>query len=225
MGKRILVITGGDTGGASSEMPPSAVYDFVIAADSGLDRARELQIRPDIVIGDLDSASPAALEKARGDGIAVDAHPAEKEHTDFELALQLAIQQGASDIAVIGGAGGRPDHWLANLGLLGHAARAGITVSAHMGGWTIAVAVPGFPYCEDHRPGDLVSLLPIGGDAAGVVTSGLDYPLADEDLTWESSRGVSNVSRGGPVRVDVKAGTLLVMRPNVSTSSQPEEGA
>lgn len=214
MGKRILVITGGDSSGSAPDVASGTPYDLVIAVDSGLDRARALGIEPDIVIGDLDSASLDAVEAERRAGTEIDAHPADKDHTDFDLALSRAIDEEASEIEVIGGAGGRPDHWLANLSLLAAAGRSGASVSAEMGGWSISVLTEGQTYSEDCAAGQVVSLLPVGGDASGITTEGLRYPLEDEDLPSGTSRGVSNVACGGLVKVDLRGGTLLVMRDN-----------
>ena len=215
VGKRVLVITGGEERGHSEcgYQASDAPYDLVIAADGGLDLAESLNIRPDIVVGDFDSASPDAVERARGAGVSVESHPAEKDQTDFALALQRAVEEGASEIGVIGGSGGRPDHWLANLALLVATARRGIGVEADMGGWCVTVVDPGHPYAEERPAGELMSLLPMHGDVCGVTTAGLSYPLTDEDLPAGSSRGVSNVSTGGLVHIDVQEGVLLVMRP------------
>ena len=214
MGKRILVITGGESVGQPANLASDRPYDLVIAADSGVDRAVALGMQPSIVVGDLDSASRSGLDMARSGGSEVDAHPAEKDHTDFALALQRAIQEGATEIAVIGGGGGRPDHWLANLGLMAAAANSGVAVSAEMDGWSLSVVIPGQPYAEELPPGRLVSLLPVGGDALGVSTKGLQYPLDHEELPSGTSRGVSNVAVGGYAQVEIEKGTLLVMRPN-----------
>lgn len=214
MGKRIFVVTGGEQaalGPGASDSP----YDFVIAADSGLDLAGSLGIRADVVVGDLDSVSPGALENARRSGVEIDAHPAEKDHTDLELALRRALVEAPSEITVIGGGGGRPDHWLTNLGLLAATARSGVRVSAEMSGWSVCVLVPGHPYSEVLAAGELVSLLPVGGDARGVTTEGLVFPLRHEDLPAGTSRGMSNRSLGGPVQVHIAAGTLLLMRPRL----------
>jgi thiamine pyrophosphokinase len=61
------------------------------------------------------------------------------------------------------------------------------------------------------RPGALVSLLPIGGDAEGVTTSGLRYPLRDEGLPLGSTRGLSNEVVDDDASVQLRAGTLLVV--------------
>ncbi len=212
MGKRILVVTGGEPVPDGPDVRSAPPFDLVIAADSGLDRALSLGLRADIVVGDLDSVSPQALGRARDAGSELEAHPAEKDHTDLELALNRAISEEASEIHVVGGSGGRPDHWLANLGLLAATARAGVDVSADMGGWLVSVVVPGRPYAEDCRAAQLVSLLPVHGDVRAITTEGLVYPLHGEDLPSGTSRGVSNLTCGGHVLVSVTDGTLLVMR-------------
>ncbi|HUR49154.1 MAG TPA: thiamine diphosphokinase [Acidimicrobiales bacterium] len=219
--KRILVLTGGDQGAGGFDLAAAVAYDLVIAADSGLDLAESIGIRPDVVVGDLDSASPDAVERARAHGAEVDSHPAGKDHTDFELALERAMREGASEICVIGGAGGRPDHWLSNLALLAATAGAGLGVTADMGDWRVSVVTASHPYREELPAAELLSLLAIGGDVLGITTEGLLYPLREEPLTMSTSRGVSNVAQGGVVRVEIQSGTLLVMRRQQRRSDVP----
>jgi thiamine pyrophosphokinase len=61
------------------------------------------------------------------------------------------------------------------------------------------------------QPGELVSLLPVGGDAEGVQTSGLAWPLKGETLRFGFSRGVSNEMTSSQARIEVESGTLLVI--------------
>jgi thiamine pyrophosphokinase len=68
-------------------------------------------------------------------------------------------------------------------------------------------------------PGDLVTLLPLGGAAEGVTTSGLEYPLADETLSSGTTRGVSNVFLAGEAHVTVESGVLLAVRPGAARGS------
>lgn len=222
MAKRILVVTGGDTRPDLEVVDPDAVYDLVIAADSGLDRARLLGVRPHVVVGDLDSATPDALAWAREAGASVEEHPTHKQHTDLELALHRALEEDPEVVELVGGSGGRPDHWLANLALLAATAGRGRTIRAWMGAWRIDVVVAGSPFIHSAGPGGLLSLLAIGGDARRVKTTGLIYPLSDEDLLWGSGRGISNVFEGGPVRIEVQSGTLLVIRPALTEGAVPK---
>jgi thiamine pyrophosphokinase len=71
------------------------------------------------------------------------------------------------------------------------------------------------------RPGDLVSLLPFGGDAIGVTTEGLAYPLRDERLVVGPARGISNVRLVAEARVSLRAGRLLIIETHVPQGGQP----
>ena len=213
MPKTILVVTGGDPIAYPEVLDGDAVYDLVIAADSGLDRARALGRTPQVVVGDFDSASPEAVQWAQDAGASFERHQTKKHHTDLELALRRALSEGPDVIEVVGGSGGRPDHWLANLALLAAAAAPGRAIGAWMGSWRVDVVIAGCPFVDAARPGGLLSLVAVGGDARGVTTNGLIYPLDDEELLWGSGRGISNVFAGGPVRVEVRSGILLVIRP------------
>jgi thiamine pyrophosphokinase len=206
----VVVFAGGDPIPASFlERVPSDA--FVIAADSGVEHALTIGSRVDLVVGDLDSASPAAIEQAVAAGAEVERHPAEKEFTDLELALMAARAHGARCVLVVGGAGGRLDHFLANaLALAGPGAgdktvewitNAGIVTVVRS---TAALA---------GSPGALVSLLAVGGPAIGVRTTGLRYPLEHEELMPGSTRGVSNEFIGAMAVVSVEAGVLLAVQP------------
>ncbi len=87
---------------------------LVIGADSGVEHAAALGRHVDIAVGDFDSVSPAALAAAEAAGAEVLRHPPDKDATDLELALDLAVARGARRITVVGGHGGRFDHCLAN---------------------------------------------------------------------------------------------------------------
>src|SRR4051812_23931915 len=110
---RALVIAGGD---APAPIDAGlAAAPLVIAADSGVGHALALGLTVDLVIGDLDSAAPDDVERAIAAGARVDRHPADKDATDLELALDAARELGATEITVLGAGGGRLDHLLANL--------------------------------------------------------------------------------------------------------------
>ena len=76
----------------SQFLPPA---QWKIAADSGLDHALALGVTPDVVVGDSDSVSAAALALAHSLNIAFISAPTDKDFTDTELALSLAVDLGA----------------------------------------------------------------------------------------------------------------------------------
>jgi len=202
----VLVLTGGGAARA-----PVGRFGYVIAADSGLALAPQLGYDVDLVVGDLDSVDPADLDAAVAAGALVERHDADKDRTDLELALEAARTRGAQRVHVVGGAGGRLDHVLANALCLASATWAGMEVSATFGSagvWVVHAAAE-----LSGRPGDFVSLMPIGGPAHGVRTEGLRWQLAGETLHPASGRGVSNELTAETAVVTLESGALLVVLP------------
>lgn len=208
----VVVVASGP--GPAVAVPAGAT---VVVADGGLDRAAALGLDVDIVVGDLDSVSPAALAKAEASGIRIVRHPVAKDATDLELALDEAALLGAQRVLVVASAGGRLDHLAASLVLLTSERYAALELDALVGDALVHV-VRGERTLDGSR-GELLTLLAIGGAAHGVTTSGLEYPLADETLDPGSTRGVSNVFVGGEAHVAVESGVLLAVRPGAAHGS------
>lgn len=210
MPRTVLVFGGGD------ELAPAhaarlPVPDLVIAADSGIDRARALGYTVHLAVGDFDSVSAAGLSAVERSGATIRKHPASKNETDLELAMLEALAFRPERIVVVAIGGGRPDHFLANIALLADARFAGTTVDGVLDSGDLFVvhdkrALTG-------RVGALLSLLPVGGDATGVRTTGLAFPLEGERLPAGSPRGVSNLFAAPEAVVSVESGTLLAIRP------------
>jgi len=198
----------------ASGAPPSGleevdIPDLVIAADGGLEAARAAGIGIDLVVGDMDSVDPVLLAEVEAEGVAVERHPGDKDESDLELALTAALDRGATTVRVVVGAGGRLDHAVANLAVITSPRWAAAEVEAVIGesrGWVV----------RGRRilplvAGDHVALLPVGGDAIGVSTEGLVYPLSDERLDAHRARGIANEVLTDQPSVVVSEGVLLVL--------------
>ena len=92
--------------------------DLLIAADGGGNALFAAGVAPQLVVGDLDSLEAAAEAAFAGAGVEIRRHPAEKDETDLELALLVAIRHGATSIDLLGAMDGRWDQAFANVGLL-----------------------------------------------------------------------------------------------------------
>lgn len=185
--------------------------DLVIAADGGARHAADLARTIDLWVGDGDSLGADGVEALRAAGIPVELAPVDKDESDTELAIVAAAAAGAGRVTVLGALGGtRADHGLANVWLLAHPALSGRAVSLVDDRARIRLLSPG-RHGLGGRIGDLVSLLPYAGDAGGLTTRGLRYPLLDEPLRTGSSRGLSNVREAIDARIDVKTGMVLVV--------------
>ncbi len=213
-----IVVTGGDALDHAHlrDLPAGAV---VVAADSGIDHALAVGLRVDVAVGDFDSVTPDALQAVTDAGALVERHPEAKDETDLELALDAAIARGARRIHVLGGHGGRLDHLLGNALLLAAPKYADASVVAQMGEARITVV-------RRHAsltgtPGDVVTLLAPLRTAIGVTTTGLRYPLTDEDLLAGSTRGLSNELLESEASVLLRDGVLLAVQPGHPTP-QPQ---
>jgi thiamine pyrophosphokinase len=186
---------------------------LVIAADSGADVALGLGLDVDLLVGDLDSISPAGRRTVERSGAEVEQHPAAKDHTDLDLALQAAVARGATEVLVLGGAGGRFDHLLGGTLLLAARTWDRLDVTAVLGHAVVTVVHARRPRAVRGTAGDMVSLLAVDGPALGVTTDGLAWPLDGDSLDPGSSRGVSNVLEGRDATVSITGGILLVVQP------------
>lgn len=217
--KTALIFAGGEIESISAARSVAKQGDFRIAADGGLRHALALGVLPDALIGDLDSVSPADLSAAENAGVRILRYPVEKDDTDLELALQLALDEGYTRVRLLGTLGGRVDHLLGNLFLLARPDLSGLDVRIDEGGQEIFI-IDRETVIAGH-PGDLVSLLPFGGEARGVETEDLYYPLRGETLYPYHTRGVSNVMLAARAVVRLAAGRLLCVHIRKSGGHSP----
>ena len=202
---------------ASGELAPDDAgwldgADSVIAADGGAGLLDAIGRAPDRLIGDLDSIEPALVERMEAAGTAVDRHRPDKDASDAELAIQAALAAGATEIVLLGAFGGaRIDHELTNVLMLADPALAGADIQAVRGRSRVRALAGGRRLHLEGVAGDLVTLLPVGGDAEGVTTDGLRWALDGATLGIGRSRGLSNVIEAVPASVRLQSGTLLVV--------------
>lgn len=201
----ILIFAGGDLPDLdlAGDLPSA---DLIVAADSGYDVALHLGFRVDVLVGDMDSISDVPIP----DHVIVERHPVDKDQTDLDLALELAIREDPARVVVVAGTGGRFDHELSTSGLLCSARWAAIDeidwVSSR--GWAHVLRRRRILHGD---VGAIVSLIPIGGTAMGVTTNGLKWELSGDDLEPGSTRGVSNVMRAPVADIKLESGCLLVV--------------
>ena len=178
---RVIIIAGGT-------FSPCIEFlndDYIICADSGYDSASKYGIKPNLMLGDMDSV------KSDISGVDAELFPVRKDFTDTELALNVALDMKPDEIVVLGGTGSRFDHSIANVFLLKKAYDAGISAC-------ICDAHNKIYYYKDEFHladciGKTVSLIPLTSEISGLITKGLDYPLENEIIYFGETRGISNV--------------------------------
>ena len=181
--------------------------DLLAAADGGLHHLETLGLQPHYVVGDLDSLSESQVDQLEQAGVSISRFPTHKDETDLELALDLVLEKGYKTIVIVAALGGRTDHMLGNLFLLTRASLNGCDVRLDDGIEEVFL-VRGRAEIRG-CPGDLVSLVPLGRPALGVVSRGLEYPLRGEALRPDQTRGISNVLTGECAQISVESGPLL----------------
>lgn len=185
--------------------------DHIIAADGGLRHLTHFELEPDLLVGDLDSVEPDHPDHLERAGTQVRRHPRRKDATDLELALAEVREHHTRDVVVFGAVGSRWDQSMANLLLAAHPEWADMRVRFVMGPQQAEVLRPGRRLTFDGSPNDLVSLIPLAGDAQGITTSGLAYPLDHGTLQFAATRGVSNYIERTPASVELEHGLLLTI--------------
>jgi thiamine pyrophosphokinase len=186
--------------------------DLIVAADGGLHNALSAGVMPQTVLGDMDSISPSELDDVEKAGVQILRFPAEKDETDLELAVRHALEAQATEIIVIGALGGRLDQMLGNLSLL-----TGIPpgVDIRLDDGKEEVMLVDHPIIITGKPGDVVSLIPWGAAVMGIWTEGLLYPLRDETLFPNKSRGISNEMVDLKASIKFSKGKLIVVHTRV----------
>lgn len=179
----------------------------VIAADGGMRHAQALGVLPEVWVGDFDS-TPDGLSEFH-EATPRMPFPAEKNFTDGELAIEEAIERGATRLVLIGSFGGeRTDHSLSHLLLAVTLAERGFDVVLTSG---LEEAVPLLPGSRelDLPAGSLFSVVAFTA-LTGLSLAGAKYPLDKADIAFGASRTISNVAEG-PVTASLGAGRALVI--------------
>ncbi len=178
--------------------------DLVIAADGGYATLKSLEIRTDLLIGDMDSIAsvPSDVETAR--------YKVEKDETDMHLAYLEGVRRGYSEFRIYGGVGGRADHTFANYCLLASIASDGNRAILY-DRECIVYAIKNSSTRVAAKPKKSISVFAFGGEARGVDIEGLYYKLKDGTLKPEFPLGVSNHTTENDATISVRDGTLLII--------------
>ena len=207
MSTRAIIFVNGelpDLGAARALIQPD---DVLIATDGGARHALELGLIPKAIIGDLDSLSEAEVRVFTDMGVHILSYPRNKDETDLELALAHALKAGYGPIYLVAALGGRLDQMIGNLSLLAdpECIQADVRIDD---GLTEAFFITSRATIHGHQS-ETVSLIAWGAPAEGVTTDGLVYPLHEETLLPQRTRGISNQMIANSAKVSLKRGILL----------------
>ncbi len=185
--------------------------DRLLSANGGSRHCVALDLRPHVVVGDLDSADATMLATWVAAGTGIERHPPIKALTDLELAIERAFRDGADDILLLGALGGRLDQTLADLLILAQR------------NWPVRIRVAeedqvaqvlsdsgGLTF--EGNTGSVVSIVPLSPQVTGITYTGMRYPLENACLSLGSTRGISNEIAELPASIRIASGRLLVIQ-------------
>ncbi|MCX7842943.1 MAG: thiamine diphosphokinase [Clostridia bacterium] len=183
---------------------------LIVCADGGAAHLRRFDVVPHVLLGDFDSIDEEDLRCFEAKGVEIVNFPAEKDMTDTELAVELAVGRGSRTVIILGGVGNRLDHSLSNVFLLKKLLDIG--VKGIIADESNEITIINDSIELDREENITVSLLPLSERVEGVTTRGLYYPLKDATMELGSTWGVSNKFSESTACVAIKKGLLLVIK-------------
>lgn len=207
---RVAVVLDGPTLSAD-DLDALRGAEVVVCADGATRHAAEAGRIPDLVVGDLDAVAPDILDWARAGGTVVQQHPAAKDATDGELAVDAACALGATHILLLGVTGGRLGMVLANLKLLARCRLRGVAAEARTAGQVVRMLAAGeaWPFGAA-AAGGVLNVLAVGDDAV-VSLHGTGWHGDHVVLESFAARGVSNPVASADARLTVRKGRVMAV--------------
>ena len=213
----ILIVSGGDISLTLLKEYVSKHQDItIIAVDRGLEPLSSLKILPSHIVGDLDSLSPNIREKYTDNpNVVFHKYKPEKDYTDTDIAIKLAIKLKATSITILGALGKRMDHALANIHVLNYALKANIPCKIIDEYNKIYLINKTTILKKLEVYGKYISLIPLTSSVSGLSLTGFKYPLSNYTLKYGKSLGVSNEIIEDVATIDFKKGILIVIALNL----------
>ncbi len=197
----------------SPEFCETVTEDIVIYADAGLKHAQKVGEKKILaVVGDFDSLgyTPKDLKVVELE--------VEKNFTDGERAIHLAVENGYKDITIYGAYGGKIEHILGNIALLKIAKNLGAKAVIKCGE-EITELISDSTVLSVEK-GSTLSIIPYGERCEFIKSSGLYYPLDNLVLTNADTRGISNKATEQEINIEFKTGEALVIYGRKSTTKE-----
>lgn len=214
--KRILIITGGYLSiDFAREYIDNHNFDSIIAVDSGLAYAEKLNVNLSYLVGDFDSVPKEVLDKyyrmAEIDGYPIiKKFNPEKDLTDTQIAIELAISLDAEELTILGATGTRIDHLLANIQLLSITQKKNISAFIIDEHNKIYLLDHSTTIMKENLFGPFISLLPYTEVVKEVTLRGFKYPLQNRDIHIGTSLGISNEVTAEQAEIIFQSGILIV---------------
>lgn len=213
MNKQGIIISGGNINEAFALDTLKAVEpEVLIGVDRGLEFLYENHVMPTHIVGDFDSVSPHIIEYYETETkIPIRRFRPEKDASDTEIALRLALDLGVNTLWILGATGTRLDHVMANIQILSIAHARGVKAYLMDVHNRISLEECEVRITKSERFGDYFSIFPFGGVVEELSIEGAKYPLSGYRLSPDSSMCVSNEWKDEEVKITFPQGKILLM--------------
>lgn len=213
MKKRAVIISGGEMRDYDFYKNTIKEDDFVICADGGARHIMQLDIKPDLFLGDFDSCDyDKVMKSPLFSGCEIRKFNPEKDKTDTHIAVVEAMERGFEDIVIVACTGSRLDHSMANIGLLKIINDKGLL--GEIIDEKNIIRLYNKPFEIKKTEGKFFSLLPFGKMVTGLTLKGLKYQLDDYTLLSGDSICISNEFKDAIAKVSFKDGEVLLFLSN-----------
>lgn len=179
--------------------------DFIVCADSGYSFAKKAGLTPNLIIGDFDSLKEELPQNT--EVVKLNTH---KDDTDTEHCVMECIRRGYKDFLLLGSIGGRTDHTFANIATLAFLSEYNYNGIARNNGEEIHILKEG-SYEMNNKKGLIFSVFPYGCESVNVTYKGAEYMLNNKTLTYNVSRGISNVFVDDEAEITINRGRAILL--------------
>ena len=177
-------------------------YQRLYAADGGANILKEVDVLPDVIVGDLDSISKDSKTYYVDRGVRLETFPREKDFSDTELALDYLLKEGQKEVIVLGALGGRADHHLANTFLLPAFGRRGMNLHL-LDECNLISYIKRGEYVIPQVENAYLSFFALGESGLSLSLEGVKYPLTKKQLSLGSSLCLSNRFTEDYARIEI----------------------
>ncbi len=179
--------------------------DFIVCADSGYSFAKKAGLTPNLIIGDFDSLKEELPQNT--EVVKLNTH---KDDTDTEHCVMECIRRGYKDFLLLGSIGGRTDHTFANIATLAFLSEYNYNGIARNNSEEIRILKEG-SYEMNNKKGLIFSVFPYGCESVNVTYKGAEYMLNNKTLTYNVSRGISNVFVDDEAEITINRGRAILL--------------
>lgn len=206
---KAIIVSGGNSPSKEILLKYIEEGDYIIGADKGCNALYEYKIKPDLVIGDFDSAKKEIIDNFKKMQCEVVTLNPEKDYADTYLAYEKAKEKGFSKVLFFGVTGTRIDHFLGNVGILLKALEDNIEaeiIDEHNRAFLAnkEVTLKG-------EYGETVSLIPLSEKVENVTIVGAKYTLDKYTMTLLEPRALCNEFLNEDINISFDSGIMMII--------------